>query len=121
MAATGTGSTSASPRRCSAHPLPGTATASTPTPSASRAPLGRLVSFMDGYPRAGLAGSTINGADGTGRVFSFRFPTALSELCGEARLGLLARLLPEAVVALREPADTTEVDWISGVSMLIRR
>jgi N-acetylglucosaminyl-diphospho-decaprenol L-rhamnosyltransferase len=82
--------------------------------------LRKLVSFMDGQPRAGLAGSTINGADGT-RVSAFRFPTPLSELGSESRLDLIARLLPEAVVALPEPAETTEVDWISAVSVLIRR
>ena len=68
-----------------------------------------------------MAGCNIRGHDGVSQGAAFQFPSALSELHDNAQLGLLARLLPRRSAALPTPTETTEVDWISGTSMLIRR
>ena len=81
----------------------------------------RLLDFMDGDPRVGIAGSRIHGPDGATQVTAFRFPSVLGELEQAARLGLATRLLHRHRIAMPEPATSCEVDWISGTSMLIRR
>jgi N-acetylglucosaminyl-diphospho-decaprenol L-rhamnosyltransferase len=81
----------------------------------------RLVDFMDGDPRVGIAGSRIHGPDGATQVTAFRFPSVLGELEQAARLGLATRLLHRHRIPMPEPATSCEVDWISGTSMLIRR
>jgi GT2 family glycosyltransferase len=77
-----------------------------------------LVSFMRDHPEAGLLGNEVRN-QGDDVVKAFRFPSALGELEGSARVGLLSRLLREYVVAVN-PSETCEVDWVSGVSMLFR-
>lgn len=80
-----------------------------------------MVDFMDSTPDAGLVGGVIHGVGGDHQASRFLFPTALSELNLQARIGLLARLMPTQIVALPAPTETTACEWISGTSMLIRR
>jgi len=80
----------------------------------------RLVSFMDGCPAAGLVGSTVHGPAGDVQAHAFRFPTLWSEIEGTAHWGPLTRVLKEHQVALY-PESSTEVDWVPGTSMLVRR
>lgn len=83
--------------------------------------LGRLLSFMDSHPSAGIAGSTIQYPDGTFQAAAFRFPTVYSELEELANLGLITRLFKDRVVALQSPPESQEVEWVAGTSMLVRR
>jgi len=83
--------------------------------------LSAMVAFADDHPEAGLVGGRIHGPDGTYQASVFRFPSVLSELNLQAQLGLLTSLMPEQIVALPEPTQATECDWISGTSLLIRR
>jgi len=79
----------------------------------------RLVTFMDEHPDTGLAGSLVHGTNGETQAVAFRFPSLLGELEGAARIGLLSRVLDNHKGSLA-PADSCDVDWVSGTSMLIR-
>ena len=81
----------------------------------------RLIDFLDTHPEAGIAGSYIHGTDGVPHETAFRFPTLMSELEGTLSFGPVSRLLDKWIVPLPMPKQTTEVDWLAGASMLIRR
>jgi GT2 family glycosyltransferase len=80
----------------------------------------RLVSFMDSHPDAGLVGSTVHGPAGDVQAHAFRFPTLWSEIEGTANWGPISRVLKDHQVPL-SPEASTEVDWVPGTSMLLRR
>lgn len=80
-----------------------------------------LVDFLEKHPGVGLAGSRLEDPDGTPQMSAFRFPNVASELDGTLRLGLVSRLLKSSVVAPPIPNEETEIDWVAGASMLIRR
>lgn len=80
-----------------------------------------LVDFLEHHPRAGVAGSTFEHADGTPWPVAFRFPSPLSELEGGACVGVLSRILERYKVPLDLGAEAAEVDWLSGASMMFRR
>ncbi|MBR9805461.1 glycosyltransferase family 2 protein, partial [bacterium] len=61
------------------------------------------------------------GTDGHPHVTAFRFPTLLGEFESGVRLGLVSRLLKNAVIPIGLPEQTTAVDWLAGASMMIRR
>ncbi|MFW6049752.1 MAG: glycosyltransferase family 2 protein [Myxococcota bacterium] len=83
--------------------------------------LERLVRHMDANPRVGIAGSYTHGMDGEPHRTAFRFPTVAGELEAYARLGPVSRALRRHIVAFPIPQRTTEVDWVAGASMLVRR
>ena len=88
-----------------------------PRPGAVR----RLRDFLDGNPRAGLAGSRLEDPDGTPHRAAFRFPGVASEFERGLRLGLVSKLLEPCVVA-PPPADRPHrADWLSGASLMVRR
>lgn len=80
-----------------------------------------LVDFLDERPDVGIAGSYIFGVDGVPHETAFRFPTVASELETTLRLGVVSKLLGDYIVALPIPTVATEVDWLAGCSMMIRR
>lgn len=80
-----------------------------------------LVDFLDDNPVAGISGSYIHGPDGTPHETAFRFPSLASELESTLGFGPVSRALKRFVVALPIPTETTQVDWLAGASMLIRR
>ena len=80
-----------------------------------------LVDFLEAHPRAGVAGSTFEHADGTPWPVAFRFPSPLGELEGGACIGLLTRLLDRYKVPLALGEAASQVDWLSGASMMFRR
>lgn len=79
-----------------------------------------LVQFMREHPTVGIAGSRLEDPDGTPQRSAFRFPSALGELEGGIRLGLVSRLLSRSVVAPPVRGDAHETDWVAGASMIIR-
>jgi N-acetylglucosaminyl-diphospho-decaprenol L-rhamnosyltransferase len=81
--------------------------------------LAKLLAFMASHPDAGLLGTIVNNAAGN-QLRGFRFPSLWGELETQAGLGLLSRVLDRHKVVLDE-IDSSEVDWVSGVSMLFRR
>jgi N-acetylglucosaminyl-diphospho-decaprenol L-rhamnosyltransferase len=83
--------------------------------------LRRMVEFLDGHPDGGLAGSHIHGPDGSSQVAAFRFPSVLSEIVTSTQFGPVTQLLGRWMVKRPTPAQDSQVDWVSGTSMLIRR
>ena len=80
-----------------------------------------LVSFMESHPRAGIAGSRFQNADGSEWPYAFRFPSVFSEVEAGLRIGLATRLLGSRMVLQRMGDTPAQVDWIPGASMLLRR
>jgi N-acetylglucosaminyl-diphospho-decaprenol L-rhamnosyltransferase len=83
--------------------------------------IGTLVRFLEARPDVGIAGSSFENFDGTDWLFTFRFPSILSELEQGLQLGLATRLLRPWVVARQMSAVPEPIDWIPGASMMIRR
>lgn len=84
--------------------------------------LATLVQYMKDDPRAGIVGGRINGLDGNPQHSAFRFPNVWSEVDRAAKLGILSKKLADkTVVPPGLPEDVTEVDWVAGASMMIRR
>ena len=81
----------------------------------------RLIDFLEQRPEAGIVGSYVHGVDGTPHDTAFRFPTAAGELESTLRLGMVSRLLKHYVVSMGFPDTPTQVDWLAGCSMMIRR
>lgn len=80
-----------------------------------------LLDFLEIHPEAGIAGSTLEGLDGTPQQSAFRFPGIASEFERGARLGLLSRLLRGYVVAPPRRTEAHSTDWVCGASMMVRR
>lgn len=80
----------------------------------------RLVDFMEARPEAGIAGSALEHSDGTSQACAFRFPTIAAELESEARLGPVSRLLKRWRVVADTAEEPSQVDWVSGASMILR-
>jgi N-acetylglucosaminyl-diphospho-decaprenol L-rhamnosyltransferase len=80
----------------------------------------RLLQTLEADARVGIAGSYIHGPDGEPHQTAFRFPTALSELEEQLRLGVVSKLLSDHIVALPIPEVTREVDWLAGASMMMK-
>ncbi len=80
-----------------------------------------LVTFLDAHPRAGIAGSRLEGPDGTVESTPFRFPGIVSELNGGLRIGVVERLLAPWGMRLPKPGGAFRGDWVSGASLIVRR
>ncbi|WP_282026771.1 glycosyltransferase [Limimaricola cinnabarinus] len=79
-----------------------------------------LLAHMRAHPRAGLAGSRLEGEDGAPHVSAFRFPSLLSEIEGPLRFGPVSRLLGRHSVWMRMPGQSGPVDWVAGASLMMR-
>lgn len=83
--------------------------------------IGALIAFLRQTPKAGFAGSHVRGDDGVPHCTAFRFPSVASEFEGALRLGIVSRLLRNAIVPLPVPQVATRVDWVAGASLMARR
>ena len=83
--------------------------------------ISRLVSFMDEHPRAGIAGSRLEYADGRPQGTPFRFLSIASEFDRGLGIGVVSRWLSRWLVCPPKPQVATPVDWVAGASMIIRR
>lgn len=81
----------------------------------------QLRDFLANHPGAGLAGSYVEGTDGTAHCTAFRFPSIAGEFEMAARTGVITRLLAPWVVAMGLPEQDMQVDWTAGASLMIRR
>lgn len=79
-----------------------------------------LLAHLQDHPRAGFAASHVRGEDGAPHTTAFRFPSVAGEFEGAIRFGPVSKLLRRAIVAPPLPAQTTQVDWAAGASVLIR-
>ncbi len=80
-----------------------------------------LLEFMAQHPQAGIAGSSLEDADGVLWPWAFRFPTFLSEFDSGLRLGIVSQLLSKHRLVRPMGAQPERVDWLPGASMMIRR
>lgn len=80
-----------------------------------------LLDAMLADPRCGFAGGYTFGADAVYHNTAFRFPGILSEFELAASTGPISALLRRHIVAIPEPAQSMNVDWLAGASLLIRR
>jgi len=80
-----------------------------------------LIDFMEAHPEVGVAGGRSEDPDTTPQFCCFRFPTLPSELASYLRLGLVDRLLGRWATRIGIPEQPTQVDWVSGAHMIIRR
>ena len=80
-----------------------------------------LVAFMDGQPKAGIAGSTLLSPDGVIEGSPFRFLGIASELDRGLRLGIISKLLSPWSTVLPKSTEICLVGWVSGASMILRR
>lgn len=80
-----------------------------------------LVQFASAHPDVGIMGSAARGVDGAPHCTAFRFPTVASELADACKLGVVSRALADRTVPLGEELDERLVDWVGGMSVLIRR
>lgn len=87
-----------------------------PLPGAARA----LVECLESDPQIGIVGSRLEDHDGTPQVSAFNFPTPLAELINTAKIGLLGRLLPRAVIPRPVSPVKEGVDWVAGASMMMK-
>ncbi len=79
-----------------------------------------LVRFMEEHPKAGIAGSRFEDADGSEWPIAFRFPTVWAEVEGGCALGVVSRLLGDHAVAKTMGDQPERVDWLPGASMMLR-
>jgi N-acetylglucosaminyl-diphospho-decaprenol L-rhamnosyltransferase len=80
-----------------------------------------LLDFMRDHPECAIAGSQLLDEHGQPHCSAFNFPTAWSELDRGVELGVITRLLSNRTVQRAIPDRPTEVDWVAGASMLVRR
>ncbi|MGF1547294.1 MAG: glycosyltransferase family 2 protein [Thiotrichales bacterium] len=80
-----------------------------------------LVDFLNRHPRAGMVTSQEVDDSGSPQPMAFRRFSAVGELVQTMRLGLLARLFPNAVVPIWPADEPFRADWLSGSSLMIRR
>lgn len=83
--------------------------------------LTNLIDFMDRHPRAGVGGSQLLSETGEIQGSPFRFPSIASEFDSGLRFGLVSRLLSSRSVIMPTPKEETQVDWVAGASMILRR
>lgn len=83
--------------------------------------LDALLGFLDAHPRAGIAGSRLEDADGTPQHSRFRFSRPVGELVSNAHLGLLGRIFPYGEYTPALTDEPHEIDWVSGAAMILRR
>jgi N-acetylglucosaminyl-diphospho-decaprenol L-rhamnosyltransferase len=80
-----------------------------------------LLSFMEAHPEIGIAGGRSEFPDGTPQHCCFRFPTAINELSMYLQLGILDRLLRRYLTRIGILEEPSQVDWVSGAFMMVRR
>ena len=86
--------------------------------------VGALASWLEAQPDVAVAGPRIFNADGTIQPSARRFPDLTTAFGG--RMSSLTRLAPDNWLSRRNlewsrASTPTEVDWVSGACMMIRR
>lgn len=80
-----------------------------------------LLQYMRQHPECAVAGSRLVDEQGRPHCSAFNFPSAWSELERGIELSVVTRLLGRRTVQRPIPDQPTEVDWVAGASMLVRR
>lgn len=80
-----------------------------------------LVDFLEAHPTVGIVGGRSEDPDTSPQFCCFSFPTLPSELGTYLRLGIFDRLLGRWATRVGIPEEPTQVGWVSGAHMMIRR
>jgi len=80
-----------------------------------------LVDFLEQHPDVGIAGCNLQTPEGELRRLAFHFPSVLSEFESALCLGIVTKLLSKWVVPRYMGDEPSQIDWVSGTAMLIRR
>ena len=80
-----------------------------------------LKDFLDSRPEVGIVGGCSEDPDGTPQLCCFRFPSLVSEVSLYLGLGLFDRLVSNRLTRMGIPKEPTEVGWVSGALMMVRR
>jgi N-acetylglucosaminyl-diphospho-decaprenol L-rhamnosyltransferase len=80
-----------------------------------------LVQFMEQHPDAGIAGSRLEYPSGEVQGSPFRFQSVASELDRSLAIGVFSRIFARSTRYDPKPSRATEVDWVAGASMMLRR
>lgn len=92
-----------------------------PDTRASPGAVWELCRFMEGRPKVGLAGSSLQNADGSDWPIAFRFPSIIGEIEQGVRFGPVSRLLGRWIVARPMKGVAERVDWLPGAALMARR
>lgn len=80
-----------------------------------------LINFLEMHPEVGIAGGRSEDPDATPQLCCFRFPSLISEVALYLGFGPFDRLAARWLTRMGIPATPTEVGWVSGAVMMIRR
>ncbi|MCB1336580.1 MAG: glycosyltransferase family 2 protein [Maritimibacter sp.] len=80
-----------------------------------------LVAFLEARPEAGIAGSLILKPDGRRAYGAFEFPGLVREFEEAARTMMVSRIIKLGRIHTAPPEEQTQVDWVSGSSVMMRR
>ena len=81
--------------------------------------ISQLADFLDGHPKAAIAGCGIDRPDGgPGVASAFRYPNIATAFLGSARIPILARYLHCGDIALPANSPAGEVDWVAGAAFM---
>jgi len=80
-----------------------------------------LMDFLDAHPEIGIAGGRSEDPDCTPQLCCFRFPSLVSEVSLYLGLGIFDRLVEKKLTRMGIPEEPTEVGWVAGALMMVRR
>jgi GT2 family glycosyltransferase len=80
-----------------------------------------LIDFLETHPKVGIAGGRSEDPDGTPQLCCFRFPGLVSEVSLYLGLGIFDRLVEKKLTRMGIPEEPTEVGWVAGALMMVRR
>lgn len=82
---------------------------------------GALAEYLDAHRDVGVVGPTVRFPDGRFQSGGFDFPSVSSELRQSRSVDWLARLAGSRARPAPEGAAATDVDWVDGACLMIRR
>jgi GT2 family glycosyltransferase len=83
--------------------------------------IGILAAFLDARPDVGITGPRVLNEDGSLQSCGYWYPTLLEEIRQSRQLEKIARRVWGAPRRHPDPGRETEVDWVDGCCLLIRR
>ena len=80
-----------------------------------------LYRFIESHPAVGLVTGEVINAKGELQSSAFHRFSAWGEFVNTMRLGILARLFPKKIIAIKPVSTAHQGDWLTGSSLMIRR
>lgn len=80
-----------------------------------------LSDFLDSNLMTGVVGSSLQRPNGDKKVPAYFFPNIIDEFQRGLDIGFVKKILKRWLVAPEIPKETSEADWVTGASLMIRR